>query len=206
MLPCYRRPVILVVTNIKGGVGKTTAAMHLAAAVNSTAPVVVIDADAQGSAIRWAAAAKQAGEPLPFDVESLATRQLALKLDDLAAGRHVIIDTGPGDASIITAAIDVADAVVIPANASEDDVEQARVTVKQCTALEIPCGVLLSRVRVAESLPTFWRDTLRAEGVRVFDTWVPELVRLRAFGAGITDPAPFDQLLTEILAITPETV
>jgi len=199
--------MILVVTNIKGGVAKTTTAMHLAAAMHTTGrPVVVIDADAQGSAIRWAAAAKQADEPLPFPVESLATRQLALKLDDLTAGRHAVIDTGPGDASIITAAIDVADAVIIPANASEDDIEQARVTVKQCTALEIPCGVLLSRVRVAESLPGFWRDTLRAEGVRVFDTWVPELVRLRAFGAGITDPSPFDLLLAEVLAMAPEAV
>jgi hypothetical protein len=31
---------------------------------------------------------------LPYNVESLATRQLALKLDDLTAGRHAIIDTG----------------------------------------------------------------------------------------------------------------
>lgn len=196
--------MIITLANVKGGSGKTTAAMHLAAALHQEGtPVVAIDADAQGSSIRWAGKARKAQEPLPFSVESLATKQLVWKLDEITAGRTAVIDCGPGDADIITAAIDVADVVVIPANASEDDIDQAAVTIEQCRASDIPSGVLLSRIRTSESLPSMFRSDLTAAGVHVFQTEIHELVRLRAHGAYIEDVAPFDKLLAEIRDLVP---
>src|SRR5690349_7749300 len=54
------------VVNTKGGVGKTTIAVHLAAMLAGQAPTLLIDGDPQGSAVSWAAWRREAErEPTP---------------------------------------------------------------------------------------------------------------------------------------------
>ena len=63
------RVVIWSLVHTKGGVGKTTTVMFLAAAAMQRGiPVRVVDADPQGSASSWADRAAHRGTPLPFDV------------------------------------------------------------------------------------------------------------------------------------------
>lgn len=75
--------MIVTVASFKGGVGKTTTAVHLAAHLQSTGPTVLIDGDANRSATTWAGR----GE-LPFPV-----------LDEKRLGKaarefeHLVIDT-----------------------------------------------------------------------------------------------------------------
>src|SRR5918997_3372976 len=63
--------MILTVAGFKGGVGKTTTAVHLAAYLSRLAPTLLIDGDPNRSATTWARAGK-----LPFKVadERLAAR------------------------------------------------------------------------------------------------------------------------------------
>src|SRR5712692_1013046 len=63
---------IIAVVNQKGGVGKTTLVMQLAGALTRRGrTVLVVDADPQGTATRWAVAAPE-GLPFPAAVVGLS--------------------------------------------------------------------------------------------------------------------------------------
>ncbi len=75
--------MILTVTSFKGGVGKTTTAIHLATFFQGQAETVLIDADPNRSALSWASR----GE-LPFPVVDQWVSDA-----HLTGFQHVIIDT-----------------------------------------------------------------------------------------------------------------
>jgi chromosome partitioning protein len=62
---------VIAVCNQKGGSGKSTIAMHLAAALHALGHrVLVVDADPQNTLVRWSSSATE--HPLPLQVISLA--------------------------------------------------------------------------------------------------------------------------------------
>ena len=124
----------VVITNLKGGVGKTTTAVYLAAVAVAKGhdPVLLIDADRQASSAEWL-------EERPIEgvevVEAPSERMLIRAMD-----RHegtAFVDTPPGDERLVQAAINSADAVIIPTRAG--GVEYPRVAV---TLGMIPAALL----------------------------------------------------------------
>jgi chromosome partitioning protein len=149
----------IVVSNVKGGVGKTTTAVYLAAAAvkRGWEPVVLVDADRQASSAEWL-------EQRPVDgvelVEAPSERTVARALaghDGLA-----VVDTPPGDERIVRAALDRADAVVVPTRAG--GVEYSRVTATlDMIGTRTPRGLVICAARLgtndlAEAV-AWWTDS-----------------------------------------------
>jgi len=117
--------MILSILNQKGGVGKTTLAVHVATAVaRQGARVLLVDADPQGSALDWSA--MRSSIPL-FPVIGLPKAILHRELPTLAADYdHVVIDGPPRVYDVARSAIMASDVVVIPVQPSPYDVWAAK--------------------------------------------------------------------------------
>ncbi|CAL8974010.1 Chromosome-partitioning ATPase Soj [Rhodoplanes serenus] len=115
--------MIVALLNQKGGVGKTTLALHLAGEwARHGQRVTVIDADPQGSALDWSQ--QRARECLPrlFGVVGLARDTLHREAPELARDAdHIVIDGPPRVASLMRSALLAADLVLIPVQPSPFD-------------------------------------------------------------------------------------
>ncbi len=84
---------VTAVINQKGGAGKTTLAMNLAAGLARRGETVVIDLDPQASALQWAS---QGSAPFPATVKQITGKWDARTLhQNYRAYRHMVLDCPP---------------------------------------------------------------------------------------------------------------
>ncbi len=133
-------PTIAIISQ-KGGAGKTTLALHLAAAAQGTGAVaLVIDTDPQATASQWAAWRDDA----PPEVIDSPPPRLAAKVAQARAqgAQVVVIDTPPHADSAARAAAEVADLVLIPCRPSAFDLAAIQTTAKLVQLLRKPAYVV----------------------------------------------------------------
>lgn len=118
--------MIVTVASFKGGVGKTTTAVHLAAYLQGHAKTLLIDADPNRSALGWAARGEL---PIPVVTEWQAEPQLR-------PYGHVVIDT-PARPTLedLTLIVGTCDVLVIPTTPDRLALDVLNLTVNQLRQL-----------------------------------------------------------------------
>lgn len=119
---------VIVITNQKGGCGKTTLAMNLAGTVALKSKVLLVDGDSQGSATRWAASSSDE-KPFPAAVMSLANTENKAhrEINKYAADyEYIFVDCPPAMGSNFTSSVLlIANLVLVPVIPSPTDLWSA---------------------------------------------------------------------------------
>ena len=146
-------PVIALASS-KGGCGKSTTALILAGAYAADGySVHIIDADKSGRLFKWASFGLK---PLKVTASQADEKNLRQEVERARQNADVVVIDVEGSANASVAfAIGFADAVIVPANPSAPDVEDAISTIKLVRDMSsvarriIPHALLWSRVPTA---------------------------------------------------------
>ena len=139
--------MIVVVAALKGGVGKTTTAVYLAAlGANSRKSSILVDADPQASSADWIENAEDDQLEGVTPVEAPTDRLLTRALSRIDGDEVAVVDTPPGNERLLAKAIDLADVVIVPARVG--GVENARVeAVVGMVPINVPLGLVICSAR-----------------------------------------------------------
>lgn len=175
------RAVILVIGGIKGGIGKSTTAIllaHVWAAMGLK--VLVIDADPKsGTSRKWNRRAREAGTPLPFDVQTHPSEDLEDRIADEEwhlTYDLIIIDTGGDNDRILQAAYRIADSMLFTASPSPVDLDTLADTARTAIGKagqerDIPTAFLLTAVK-SDRMAKDAKTAMRNKGLPVLATVV----------------------------------
>lgn len=183
---------IYAVVNTKGGVGKTTTAVHLATMFARDGNTLLIDGDPQATAASWAAWRREANQATSPTTTRLAGKAIHSEGQGLASGfANTVVDAGGRDSAGLRAALLLADKAIVPVGASNFD-SAAMTDLLEVVELareynpKLDVRVLLSRVdprtkETAEMLEFLAEQKLNVLAVRVHE----RVAYRRATGEGL---------------------
>lgn len=167
--------MIIAILNQKGGVGKTTIAVNLTAAIaNSGQRVALIDADEQGTASDWNA--KRTSEAFPVKPYHKGLKGVGFE-DDLKTYAHLVIDGPPRIYGTMDQIIRVSDLVLIPVKPSAADIWAAenliqRLQDEQGRREGLTIAFLINEFRAGQRLGKEVQAALSNSGVPLATTTV----------------------------------
>lgn len=169
--------MIVVSAAVKGGVGKTTTSVYLAAlAAEAGRAVTLVDADPQASAAEWVEEATDDVLGKVDVIEAPTERLLNKALGHLGPGTVAVVDTPPAHEQLLAKALERADVVVVPTRVGGVETPRATAMLDMMPS-GIPVGLVICSARTQtrdyhEAVAT-WAD----EDAPVWGT-IPERVAI----------------------------
>jgi chromosome partitioning protein len=174
---------IVAIISQKGGAGKTTLAVHLAAAAAAAGhSTAIIDLDPQATAASWS---DRRTAEAPEVISGQAARLPALVNAARQNGANfLVLDTAPNADQVVSLAARAADLVLIPCRAAAFDLEAIETTLMLAKAAMKPAYVVLNAVPPRSGIGKEAADGLASKGVAV----APQQITHRAaFAHGVID-------------------
>ncbi len=203
--------MIISFQNQKGGVGKTTLSINVAAALALTGlRVLIVDSDPQGSVRDWASVRE---DTPPFHVIGMDRPTIHRDLPEMTANYdHIIIDAPPRVSELARSAILASDCVVIPVQPSPYDVWAAKeivAIINEATVFKenIKSVFVINRKITNTAIGREVKDALQVYNLPVLDAQVCQRVLFAesaATGKTIFEVDPLSQAAVEIQTLTNE--
>ena len=196
--------MIISVVNQKGGVGKTTVAINLAAMLRrNNFNLVLLDADPQGSATQWHDVEEnQAIEVIhhPDPVRPTDIEELLQRFD------HIVIDAPPAIGDISRSVLAVSDLAIVPLSPSPLDIWSCWGTLEMISEVQRDNPDLKAQLLVSRKIPGTRVGREAREAMEVFETEIfeSELCQRVAYvdsmtsGVSVMQYAPGSKAMQEI--------
>jgi len=194
----------LCIGNLKGGVGKTMSAVHMALGLSRSGRTLLVDADPeQPQAYEWSETADK-WPAARCVVVPIASRDLARRVAPMMTDyEHVVFDVGPKNPALLRQAMTLSDDLIVPVAPSTGELRELPKTFDLAAEVDathpLRPAVLLVQVRSGTRSGQEARGILASLDLPVLDAQVRLLETYRlAFGSVPDDLGDYEAVLAEL--------